>query len=71
MFTRVPILMRTAETSKIIAGLINVNHIGTVFSYEDGRVSSCLLSSGDRLTVNMPYDEFSTRLLELRTETPT
>lgn len=71
MFTRVPILMRVPDAqSRIFSGLLNVNHIVTVFSHDDGRLCSVLLSSGDKVTVNLPYDEFATRLLELRTETP-
>jgi hypothetical protein len=72
MFTKVPILMRvTDKQTRIIAGLLSVNHIVSVFSCEDGKLSSVLMSSSDKVTVNIPYEEFAVRLLELRTETPT
>lgn len=71
MFTRVPILMKSATgPDRIFPGLVNVNHIVTVFAYDEGKLSSLLMSSGDKITVNLPYIDLSTRLLELRTETP-
>lgn len=68
MFTKVPILMTPKDGGRPIQfdALINIAHIVTVFPYDEGRSCSTMLVDGGRVSVNLPFAEFSERLLELR-----
>jgi len=65
MFTKVPILMHGDKPTQFDA-LVNIAHICTVFPYDNGRSCSVMMLDGGRLSINLPFAEFSERLLELR-----
>lgn len=68
MFTKVPVIMRNKESGNITEffALLNIAHICTVFPYDEGRSCSVMLLDGGKVGINLPFAEFSERLLELR-----
>lgn len=48
----------------LIPATINLGHVASVLTLDGGDRCSVLLSTGDRLTVEMPFREFQAFLLE-------
>lgn len=69
MFTKVDVLMRHRDTGKElpIEAVINLNEIVSVLSHHDGDSSSVLMSTGDKLLLNVRFAQLCRRLIDLQT----
>lgn len=74
MFTTVPIHMSVSREGQQpkFDGVINVHHIVSVFPQTVGEQEMCsvMMMGSMKLTVALPFAEFSERLLELRSTPP-
>ncbi len=65
MFTKVPICMRAGEGNLQFLAVLNTDQISSVFSYDEGRLCSIMMSNGDKLMVDLPFEEVADRLLSM------
>lgn len=65
MFTKIPVAMKKDGETKGFFGLINTDYIVNVFSQEEGNSCSVMMTTGDKVYVDLSFTEFSERLLSM------